>query len=276
MRCALKLKKSPTERAADPQKESSGPGLERRRRKRAKLSSPVRVGLLNSPAASQEVCKTVDVSRDGILFLCSHSRYMVGQRLEVTFPYSTAPSALNQPQPADVVRVFESGAGLFGVAVQFAPATASAKASAHQAEHASPSAIVLLVESDSRAAGRLRDSLQREGYAAIVVATAQAALDVLKTTIPVVFVAPEHSDIDGHDLCVIVRRNDRLQHVPVILLTQSAQPADPSTQQLGAVVSIERASSPDRLVQMIRLLAPPPRKTTAYGAPVRKDLERSL
>lgn len=263
---------------------SGTPQVERRRRKRAKMSSPVRVRVLDSPAPFQEVCKTVDVSRDGILFTSPHPGYCAGQRLEVTFPYSTAPSALNHPQPAGVVRVFDSGEGLFGVAVQFTPAAASRKpaaapatSSAPQSGHTTPSAVVLLLESDRRASDRLRALLQRDGYTVVVVATVQAALEILRTTVPAVFVTAQNAEIDGNDLCITVRHDERLQHVPIILLGDSTQSDPSATRQLGPVVSIARSSNPDRLIQMIRLLAPPPTKGSAYGAQTHKDsFERTL
>ena len=43
-------------------------GIERRRRKRARISAQVHVRVVNSPEPFEEVCKSVDVSRDGLLF----------------------------------------------------------------------------------------------------------------------------------------------------------------------------------------------------------------
>ena len=73
--------------------------------------------------------------------------------------------------------------------------------------------------------------------------------------------------MSGHDLCLIIKRNDRLQHVPVILLTKSAQPADYSaSHQLGAVVCMAKPFKPERLLHVVRLVAPPPAARSAYGA----------
>ncbi len=263
---------------------SSAPaGIERRRRRRAKLSAQVRVRAVDSPTPFEEVCKTVDVSRDGLLFVSSHSGYWKGQPLEVTFPYSTEPSALNQAQRAEVVRVFANGEGLFGIGLQFATAKSAAK-SGHatgkaKPEQERPAAVVLAIEPDPSTAVKLRSLCQRDGYTVVVVPTAQAALDVLKTTIPVVFVtAEENSDISGHDLCLIVRKNERLQHVPVVLLTKSAQPVDyAASRELGAVICMTMPYVPDRLLNVIRLVAPPPAERSAYGARVHKDsIERTL
>jgi CheY-like chemotaxis protein len=257
--------------------------VERRRRKRAKMSAQLRVRVLNSPTPFEETCKTVDVSRDGILFVSSHSGYWKGQPLEVTFPYSTEPSALNHSQLADVVRVVDYGGGLFGIGIEFAAAKTqrattplAAKASATSPAPANH-ALVLALEPDAVAGEALRKALENDGYSVLTVRTAHAALDVLKTSVPAIFVTDlENSDVDGHDFCVIIRRNERLQHVPVILLTRSA-PADFAVDaQLGAVVCVAK-SEQERLLQLIRLLAPPPAKSSAYGAPVRASaIDRNL
>src|ERR1700732_4677222 len=78
--------------------------IERRRRKRAKISAGVHVRAVNSPEPFEEVCKSIDVSRDGLLFTAARGGYRNGQILDVTFPYSNAAAALNQAQSAEVVR----------------------------------------------------------------------------------------------------------------------------------------------------------------------------
>src|SRR5579872_7454545 len=80
---------------------------ERRRRKRAKITAQVHVRLSNSGKPSEEICMSIDVSRDGILFTSGLSGYVVGQKAEITFPYSGAATALNKPEPAEIVRVTE-------------------------------------------------------------------------------------------------------------------------------------------------------------------------
>jgi CheY-like chemotaxis protein len=293
-------------------------GIERRRRKRAKISAQVHVRVVNSPEPFEEVCKSVDVSRDGLLFTSARAGYLKGQILEVTFPYSTAAGDFNTAQKAEVVRVESSPSGSqqHGVAVQFCAAKADAKSEkkvptgagalggayasngayasktklsvadpfvdsplAHSAatQEASSAAanaavkqqaIVLAVESDQRTADIMRNILQSDGYTVIVVPTAHQALEVLRTTVPAVFLAEvEGEDMSGHDLCLIIKRNDRLQRVPVILLTRSAQPADYSaSHQLGAVVCMAKPFKPERLLHVVRLVAPPPSQKSVYGA----------
>lgn len=274
--------------AGQPKGPATGPqGIERRSRRRAKISAQVHVRTINSPTAFEEVCKSVDVSRDGLLFVSSHSGYWKGQLLEVIFPYSVAAAALNQVQTAQVARVVEHGRGLFGVGVQFAAAKAAtqnhnaslASAGISNVGSAPLATVVLAIEPDHRLADSMRNLLQQDGYTIVIVPDGQAALDVLKTTVPAVFLTDvDNSDISGHDLCMIIGKNERLRQVPVILLSQSTQPTDySSSQQLGAVVCMAKPFNPKRLLQLVRLVAPPPNRRSAYGAPVYSGaIERSL
>src|SRR5580692_183210 len=108
-------------------------GIERRRRKRAKISAQVHVRVVNSPEPFEEVCKSVDVSRDGLLFTSARAGYWKGQLLEVTFPYSTAAAEFNTPQQAEIVRVVEQD-GRYAIAVQFINAKSELAAGASAAK----------------------------------------------------------------------------------------------------------------------------------------------
>ena len=264
--------------------------VERRRRKRAKISAKVLVRAVDSPEPFEEVCKSIDVSRDGLLFTAARGGYWKGQVLDVTFPYSSAAAAFNSAQRAEVVRVSEQGAGQYGVAVQFATSKATGKGTQNSTGAGDPSgsgtatqkkqpSVVLAVESDRRTADVMRSILGQDGYTVIVVATAQEALEVLRTTVPVCFIAEvEGTDMTGHDLCLIIKRNDRLAKVPVILLTRAAQPADyAASHQLGAVVCMAKPFKPERLLHVVRLVAPPPQIRSAYGSRVSgSSIERTL
>jgi CheY-like chemotaxis protein len=268
---------------------------ERRRRRRAKISAQVHLRALDSPEPFEEVCTTVDVSRDGLQIAASRPGYWQGQQLSVTFPYSSASSAMNQSQPAEVVRVTQTPGGKFSIGIQFLSARADARgdrkggpafdpanAEAHAGGHAQTrqQSVVLAIEPDARSAETLRNMLQQDGYTVVTVASAQDALDVLKTTVPCVFIAEvECEDMSGHDLCLIIKRNDRLQRVPVILLTRSAQPADYSaSHQMGAVVCMAKPFKPERLQHVVRLVAPPPALNSSYGSSkyAQNNVERSL
>jgi CheY-like chemotaxis protein len=269
--------------------------LERRRRRRAKISAQVHLRAVDSPEPFEEVCTTVDVSRDGLQISAARAGYWKGQQLSITFPYSTASSAFNQSQPAEVVRVTQTPGGKFSIGVQFLsaranvredrkggpafdPATADAHATGHT--QARQQSVVLAIEPDARSAETMRNLLQQDGYTVVTVASAQDALDVLKTTVPCVFISEiECEDMSGHDLCLIIKRNERLQRVPVILLTRSAQPADyTASHEMGAVVCMAKPFKPERLQHVVRLVAPPPALNNSYGAPKNPEnnVERSI
>ncbi|MGD1210715.1 MAG: response regulator [Candidatus Acidiferrales bacterium] len=258
-------------------------GIERRRRYRAKITAQVHVRAANFPDGFEEVCASVDVSRDGLLFLAIQPGYSKGQWIDVTFPYSTAPGALNQAQPAEVVRVIQQSDGKIAVGVQLAAVQAQARSErkAHLAAGNNPAdvppaakatprhqSVVLAIESDARCAETIRNVLGQDGYTVVVVPTAKEGLEFLRENVPDVFLAGmECADVSGHELCAIIKRNERLQHVPVILLTRSAQPADYSaSHQLGAVVCTAKPFQPERLLHVVRLVAPPPTARSFYGA----------
>ena len=271
--------------------EGSAPNfVERRRRRRAKISAQLHVRTVNTPEGFEEVCMTVDVSRDGLLFVANRRGYWKGQALEVTFPFSTDAGAINQGQAAEVVRVTEGAGGKFAVAVQFEAAAGQSKDADKVAalssiggvvaSQAKMQQMVLAVESDARTAEIMRNLLQQDGYNIVLVPTAQQALDVLRTAVPAVFIAEvEAEDMSGHDLCLIIKRNERLQRVPVILLTRAAQPADyTASHQLGAVVCMAKPFQPERLLHVVRLVAPPPSMKPVYGVSrvMSNAIERTL
>ncbi|MFZ0634014.1 MAG: response regulator [Candidatus Acidiferrales bacterium] len=256
-------------------KKSSPNGVDRRRRRRAKITAQVHLlGGVGTAEQFQEICVSVDVSRDGLLYTTKRAGYWIGQPLDVTFPYSSAATAINTSQKAKVVRVDPTPDNKFSVAVEFQAAAAQdaqsgagSSAGARQAT-VTNQVMVLTVESDPRMAETMRVLLQQDGYQVVTVKTAQQALEVLKTATPAVVLAEvEGDEMSGHDLCLIIKKNDRLRNIPVILLTRSAQPADYSaSHQFGAVVCMAKPFKPERLLHVVRLVAPPPVQRSAYGA----------
>lgn len=280
-----------SENLADALKENEKDS-ERRRRKRVRVSAQVRVRATDPRAEDfTEVAMTVDVSRDGILFSTERRDFWKGMSIGVTFPFSTAPGALNSEEPAEVVRTVELGDNRLGVGVQFrrsqqkaTAATAAAgpgskeKSQTHGASSAAKGAalpasnirpVILAVEPDTRAQDQLKNLLTPEGYDVFAVSTGAAALDILKTTVPSCFIAEvEAGDTSGYDLCLIIKNSDRLRHVPVVLVTRNATPADyAASHNFGAVVCMAKPFKPERMLQVVRLVAPPNRgDKSAYGS----------
>ncbi|HEV2298319.1 MAG TPA: response regulator [Candidatus Acidoferrales bacterium] len=265
---------------------------ERRHRRRVKVSASVRVRATDPNSDTfTDIATTIDVSRDGILFQTERRGFSKGMPVGVTFPYSNAQGALNVEQPAQVVRTMELGDNKIGVAIQFrhvqqkaAAAIAAAgpgskeKSSTHGASTALKGApiqapvarpIVLAAESDPRLQEQLKNLLTPEGYDVFAVGTGAAALDILRTTVPSCFIAEvELGDTSGYDLCLIIKNSERLARVPVVLLTSSATPSDyAASHNFGAVVCMAKPFKPERMLQVVRLVAPPPAKPGAsqYG-----------
>lgn len=256
---------------------------DRRRRKRAKITAQVFVrGGIGSVNTFDDLCTSIDVSRDGLLFTTIRKDYWVGQVLDVTFPYSSAATAINTAQRAKIVRMFETKDGKSAVAVHFDVAAnrdAKVPATGRVASQTfAPQTMVLVVESDERLAETMRSLLQQDGYHVVIVKNAKQGLDVLKTSVPAVILAEfEGVELGGQDLCLIVKKDERLKHIPVILITQAAQPADYSTShQYGAVVCMAKPFKPERLQHVVRLVAPPPSQRSAYGAKLGYGIERTL
>ncbi len=279
-------------------------GADRRRRKRVKVCAQVRVRVTDENSAMfTEIATTIDVSRDGILFSTSRSEFHKGMPVGVTFPFSTAPNALNAEQPAEVVRATDLGGGQFGVAIQFTHAnqraaaaiaatgpgskekstvrgaSTSAKGEINRKDVVRP--IVLAVESDLRAQEQLKTMLTPEGYDVFAVRTGTEALDILRTTIPACFITEIEADgTNGYDLCLIIKNSERLSRVPVVLISRTGQPADyAASRDFGAVVCMAKPFQPERMLQVVRLVAPSPfapSPKTAYGSRDNIVIERVL
>jgi len=97
-------------------------------------------------------------------------------------------------------------------------------------------------------------------------ATGADALEILLTTTPDVLMAGiEDSEINGKELCSIIKTSSRLQHIPVILLTRSAQPSDYSAcHKEGAILCMAAPSTPNKRQHAARLVAPLPRWSQTY------------
>jgi CheY-like chemotaxis protein len=260
---------------------------ERRRRLRTKISAPVRVRQNTGPLHQAEVCTTVDASRDGLLFTTTREDYRRGMDLAITFPYSGSAGGVQHERTAVVARVFEMPEGRLGVGIRFydgkrldeaadAPAAESKSdknvGKAVQ-ELEKPMPLVLAVETDARSRDMIRAVLTSEGYIVEVVETGAAAVEFLRQRTPNLLLTEiEISDMSGYDLCLIVKSNDRLQKVPVVMTTRAGGPNDYSTAHaLGAIVCMAKPYKQERLLHVVRMLAPP---ATAKEQPVVPPVHR--
>ena len=270
---------------------------DRRRKRRALISAPIRVRTVESEfSGSQEIATTFDVSRSGILFHTQLDCYSRGMQVAVVFPYSKSPKAVHNEQKGRVVRVTDLGDGLRGVAITFAAVpseTSSASSSSAEAPAQShipacmnvpaPTAplstkkpMVLAVDSDDQLREALKMYLENEGYDVIAVSNATDAREVLNLFTPSLLVAEiEGEGNPGYDLCGHVKATPRLRRVPVVLTTFSAYPSDYSrAHSLGAIVCMAKPYKQERLGHIVRLLAPLPEHIEKTAAPRAADPTR--
>jgi CheY-like chemotaxis protein len=244
-------------------------GAERRRRKRVMLSVRVRVrGAVGTLDTFEEIVKSLDVSRDGLLLATSRGGYAVGEQLQITCPYWDSPTAINVPRKARVIRNAMMPNFEFALALQYLPGVCEEDELAGGCSPFTNQVRVLGVESNPQMAERLRELLEQDGYNIVVTGKAQQALEILQTETPDVIVAEaEGGEISGNDLCAIVKTCPRLKHIPVILLTESALPSNYATsRELGATMCMMIPCKLERLRRAVHLLAPPPALCSVYSA----------
>ena len=258
------------------------PAADRRRRRRALISAPVRVrGVDVTNGGPDEISTTVDVSRFGILFITSLDSYSRGMDVMVTFPYSSAKHAVQAEQHGRVVRVHGSLDGRSRVAIAlglgvgedlvdssgkkletpFAPGRKSEPVCiSDSAANVSKRPLVLTVDSDAALRDSLKVYLQNEGYEVIAVTTNVEAREVLDIFTPSLVIAEvEGENLPGFDVCAHVKSSEHLRHIPVVLITRSAYPSDYSNaHSIGAVVCMAKPFKQERLGHVVRLLAPLP------------------
>jgi CheY-like chemotaxis protein len=255
--------------AADREKQA-----ERRRRRRALISAPVRVrGMYGGSNIPDEISTTVDVSRNGFLFISARANFSQGMTVAVTFPYSNSPMPLQAEQPGRVVRVSELSDGRFAVAVALVPFRGEASAARPRSQATSGNRtagasghrsatyerpLVIVVDSDSQIRESIKDALGHEGYEVMALPTARQAHALLNQMLPALVIAEiEGEELPGYDLCARIKSTPRLEHVPVVLTTRSAYPSDYSNaHSLGAIVCMAKPFRIDRIGHVVRLLVP--------------------
>ena len=290
------------------------PTSDRRKRRRALISAPVRVRGINvTDAVVDEISTTIDVSRAGILFLSTSPNHARGMEVAVIFPYSSAPAALHAEQQGRIVRAFGTSDGRYAVAVALGegvgedivdacgrkladasqlprmplappspplPASNGSAFSLAGESNAKRRPLVLVVDADEMIRATLKGYLGSEGYEVMAVSNCPDAREVMNMFTPALVIAEVEGDgLPGYDLCAHVKQSPRLKHVPVVLTTSSGYPSDYSNaHSLGAVVCMTKPYKQERLGHVVRLLAPPPPEFCAQkngaGAPRPADPSR--
>lgn len=255
------------------------PADDRRKKRRAMISAPVRVRGVNvTNGGPDEISTTIDVSRSGILFLGNSTGYYRGMEVAVIFPYSTAPTAIHAERTGRVVRIAELPDGRHAVAValgvgvgedlvdacgrKFASMTRG-EAEDGDISQATDRPLVLVMDPELEARTSVKMILEMEGYQVIAVGNIADAKQVLEMCAPALVIAEVQGEtgpedgLPGFDLCAYIKETQRLKRVPVVLTTQSAYPSDYSNAHaLGAIVCMAKPYKQERLGHIASLLAP--------------------
>jgi CheY-like chemotaxis protein len=86
---------------------------------------------------------------------------------------------------------------------------------------------ILVVEDDVDISKMLRIYFDSQGYEVLVATRGNEALDICRTKLPNVIVLDINlPDIDGYEVCRILRSNTRTSYVPIIFLTQRDERSD--------------------------------------------------
>lgn len=243
---------------------------ERRSRRRAMISAPVLVRKVDADSPDTgDVSTTIDVSRNGILFVAAKPSYRKDMQVAVTFPYSKSLDYLQTERLGRVTRVQTSSDGSHAVAISFGPLvvteiaeTASQSSGISHLEpdvkppHGKP--LILIVDADQKIRQTLKSYLLGQGYEIIAVQSAAEGRDVLKMFKPALLIAEiEGGDLPGYTLCAHVKSVPSLRHIPVVLTTRAAYPTDYSNaHSLGAVVCMAKPFQVERIGHVVRLLVP--------------------
>ena len=120
--------------------------------------------------------------------------------------------------------------------------------------------LIVVVDDDAATLRIVELLLDRNGYTVKTANSGESALTLLRETVPAAMILDVNMPgMSGFDVCQIIKRDERFDKIPVILLTAQSTPQDFKTgHDAGAVIYMVKPFKPERLLQVIRLLIAPP------------------
>jgi DNA-binding response OmpR family regulator len=120
--------------------------------------------------------------------------------------------------------------------------------------------IILAVDDDPAVLRIIESQLTRHDYVVKTAASGEDALRILQSLTPALLILDVMMEgISGYDVCAVVKRDPRLQDVPVIFLTSKGTPKDYKMgHELGAVIYMVKPLKPEKLINIVQMLAPVP------------------
>jgi CheY-like chemotaxis protein len=241
-------------------------GSERRRRRRARLSLPIRVRReMTSGGQADDVSTTLDVSRNGVQFITACPDYLGGMKVSLTLPYSRSALDIHAGREGRVVRVRAMNDGRKAVAVVLDTAICAPTGirGAYAATTLSGGTVpgkplVMVVDGDPRSRLSVSHWLIEDGYEVIAVRNSRQAQHALETLVPELLIAEvEGEGLSGSGLCAHLKAKPRFWNMQIVLLTNLSLPDDcVHAHALGAAVCIAKPVRQERLRQVLQLLLP--------------------
>jgi DNA-binding response OmpR family regulator len=128
-----------------------------------------------------------------------------------------------------------------------------------KSKHESQSSPVILAVDDDPAVLRIIEAqLSRHNFISKTARSGEDALRILRELTPAVLILDVMMEgISGYDLCHVIKRDPRLQDIPVIFLTSRGTPQDYKTgHELGAVIYMVKPLKVEKLVNIVNMLIP--------------------
>ena len=113
---------------------------------------------------------------------------------------------------------------------------------------------ILVVDDEEDLLELVQYNLAKEGYRVTTVSTGEAALREVRTGMPDLMVLDLLlPNVDGLEVCKIVKSDPRTKHIPIVMLTAKGEDADHVTGlELGADDYITKPFSPRVLVARVK------------------------
>jgi two-component system sensor histidine kinase ChiS len=120
------------------------------------------------------------------------------------------------------------------------------------------SPVILAVDDDPVVLRIIESQLSRHDYVVKTAPSGEEALRMLREFTPALLILDVMMDgISGYDLCHVVKRDQRLQDIPVIFLTSRGTPQDFKTgHELGAVIYMVKPLKAEKLINIVHMLIP--------------------
>lgn len=115
--------------------------------------------------------------------------------------------------------------------------------------------VVLCVDDDEGIQRVIEVLLQKNGYSVVNAPNGHEALKLLRKLVPACLILDvQMPGMSGYDICQVVKRDPRLERVPVIFLTGQGSPRDyKEGMESGAMIYMVKPFHPQKLLQAVRL-----------------------